>query len=431
MNISDRVKGLTFRNMYGLAREAIKPGTLGFNPHQRFTGSGMKMQFAAWILANIPESKIAPHLEQYEKASNAAREHIAVKTGKPVPTYTPTKESATVEQTSDVASIIAEATGTTPTAQPEAASAAHTAGNGDEADQIAAALRAIMAQGRNVNPEQVIAICKAQIDEALSKIGAMPVRVQLVNQAGEARNLEGVHHKQFPDLLRALQVKDASGMVYPVWLPGPAGSGKTTAARNAAKELGRAFYFTGAVLNKYELLGFRDAGGNVAHTAFRLAYEQGGLFLWDEVDASAADALVAMNAAIENGVCAFPDGNVAMHPDFICIAAANTYGSGATHEYVGRTKLDASTVDRFVMLEWDYDEALEIALAGNVTWTRKVQEIRRAVRAAGIKHVVSPRASMRGAAYLAAGFTEAQVLNMCVYKGLSAEQQRTITANVR
>jgi len=135
---------------------------------------------------------------------------------------------------------------------------------------------------------------------------------------------------------------------------------------------------------------------------------------------------VAFNAALENGECVFPDKVVPKHADCYFIAAANTYGTGATHEYVGRTKIDAATVDRFIMLDWQYDEILERAIAGDNEWTSYVQKIRAACKAAGVKHLVTPRASLRGNALLAAGISRDSVINMTVRKGLSEDQWNNI-----
>lgn len=252
------------------------------------------------------------------------------------------------------------------------------------------------------------------------------ITVQVHNVRTEERTDMGLQHAQFPTLLQYLEAR------YPVWLPGPAGSGKTTAAMNAARALSLAFHFNGAVDTEYKLLGFSDAGGRFHETPFYRAYKDGGVYLFDEVDASNPQALVAMNAALENGYCVFGNGEmVARHNDMHVIAAANTYGSGATHEYVGRNKLDAATVDRFIMLEWDYDENLERALAGNDEWCRYVQRVRAIVRGhAGIKHVVSPRASIRGARMLAQGIAREQVIRATVRKGLSEDQWQTITRSM-
>ena len=121
---------------------------------------------------------------------------------------------------------------------------------------------------------------------------------------------------------------------------GPAGSGKTTLAEQASEALGIDFHFSGAVLKKHEVLGYRDANGNVQRTAFRDAFENGGLFLFDEIDASSANALVCVNAALANKWCDFPDGRIKAHPSFRIIASANTNGDGATREYAGRNQLD-------------------------------------------------------------------------------------------
>ena len=55
---------------------------------------------------------------------------------------------------------------------------------------------------------------------------------------------------------------------------------------HVAKALGRTFYFTGAVDNVFKLNGYMDANGNYVRTSFREAYEWGGVFLFDEIDAS-------------------------------------------------------------------------------------------------------------------------------------------------
>lgn len=199
----------------------------------------------------------------------------------------------------------------------------------------------------------------------------------------------------------------------------------------AATHLGLPFYFNGAVDTEYKLLGFVDAQGKVVSRPFRQAYEHGGVYLFDECDASMPSALLAFNAATSNGTCDFPDANIDRHPDCIIIAAANTYGAGATAEYVGRMKQDAAFLDRFVQMQWDYDEDMESELSGNPGWARQVQKIRRAIQSMGIRHIVSPRATYSGAAMLRGGFDKDDVLAMTVRKGLSEEQWEQVIDRVR
>lgn len=238
----------------------------------------------------------------------------------------------------------------------------------------------------------------------------------------------GKQHQMFGTLLTVLTAKDSNGYSLNVWLTGPAGSGKTTAARECARALDKQFYFTGAMDNQYGLSGFIDAGGKVVRTPFRECYETGGVFLWDEVDACSPNALLWANAALANHHCAFPDKIVERHKDCIVIAAANTWGLGATNDYVGRMKLDAAFIDRFVQISWDIDEALESATCGNEGWSRIVQKVRKNVKAKGMKVVVSPRSSYYGAALLAAGLSLDHVTKMTLRKAMTDDQWESVKA---
>lgn len=243
----------------------------------------------------------------------------------------------------------------------------------------------------------------------------------------ETRKIEGRVHRQFDKLLKMC----AAGTN--VWIAGPAGSGKTTAAHQVAEALKRPFFFNGAIDSEYKLSGFVDAQGRIVSTAFRRAYTEGGVYLFDEVDASLPPALLAFNAALANGHADFPGINepTPRNPDFVCIAAANTWGLGATSDYVGRNKLDAAFLDRFVSLAWDYDEELERDVAGNDDWTKLIQKYRVAARKRGLKVVISPRASINGARLLAAGMSRDEALDAVIRAKLTAADWSNLVAEVK
>ena len=244
--------------------------------------------------------------------------------------------------------------------------------------------------------------------------------------SGEVRDL-GLQHRTFPLLLQAAAAKDASGHRLNIWLTGPAGSGKTTAARNVARALDLPFYFTGSIDTEYKLLGFMNAQGQLVSRPFRQAWEHGGVFLKDEIDGSHPSAVLALNAALANGICDFPDGAIPRHPDFLCIAAANTWGSGATVDYVGRLRLDAATLDRFVQIHWPIDEDLEMSTAPDTTWCTTVQHFRKKLANAGVTgHMITPRATYYGAALLAAGMSVDLVKQLTLKKGLGDDQWNRI-----
>ena len=212
-------------------------------------------------------------------------------------------------------------------------------------------------------------------------------------------------------------------------LVGPAGGGKTTCCEKVAEILDLKFYpmSVGPQTTKSDLLGFIDAAGNYHTTPLREAFENGGLLLLDEVDAANAGVLTIINALLANGYCSFPDGVKQRNENFRCICACNTYGRGADREYVGRNQLDAATLDRFAVVDFEYDEAMERAIAGNNEWVDKIQRYRKRAFELKMRVVISPRASIYGAKLLANGMKEKLVEELVVWKGISKDIRNKIT----
>lgn len=235
-----------------------------------------------------------------------------------------------------------------------------------------------------------------------------------------AVKLNGKAHKLLPTILQAIAAGVKPFMV------GPAGSGKTTLGEQCAEVMKLPFYFASRVTSEFKLIGYVNAMGATVRTPFREAFEYGGVFLFDEIDASDADAFTTFNAALSNRICDFPDAVVRAHKDFYAIAAGNTYGRGADRQYVGRTQLDAATLDRFCVFEVDYDEQLEDELAGNLEWSGYIQKVRRVITAQQVRHLCSPRASIEGAKMLAAGMDRNTVAEAVLWKGLDASVRRRI-----
>lgn len=229
-------------------------------------------------------------------------------------------------------------------------------------------------------------------------------------------------HYLFTDILQAVSLS------IPVALIGPAGSGKSTCCEQIAKALDYKFYLQNGVSGTHELTGFVDAHGRYQTTPFREAYSKGGLILVDEMDTSEAAALKWLNTALANGHAVFPDSGdtVSRHDNFRIVIAANTYGTGADRLYVGANQIDASTLDRFVFFNFDYDEKLETSIAGNYTWVNRVQKLRKAAEAEKARIVISPRASIHGAKLLKAGWKQSLVETRVIWKGIDSDLKERI-----
>lgn len=235
-------------------------------------------------------------------------------------------------------------------------------------------------------------------------------------------------HKQFSTMQACIAARDKDGNRLNIWVAGPAGSGKTSAARIAAEKNKLGFAFVGALTNTYVLFGFRDAQGEYVRTEFREKWEHGGVFLLDDFDGSDPAAAVECNGFLANGLCAFPDGMVKRHPDCVIILSANTWGHGATSDYVGRAKQDAAFLDRFVRLNWDYDEDLERSLVDKKYkgWVAHVQAVRGRVRTKGLKVLVTPRATIFGVALLAQGLPMTVVEQLTMAAAMTPEQWSSV-----
>lgn len=239
---------------------------------------------------------------------------------------------------------------------------------------------------------------------------------------GKRVPMQGIQHDRFETVLKFVANNE------PVFLTGPAGSGKNVLCKQVAEALGLKFYFTNAVTQEYKLTGFTDAMGNYQETQFYKAFTEGGLFMLDEMDASIPEVLVILNAAIANRYFDFPApiGYVEAHSDFRVIAAGNTVGTGADYQYVGRNQLDGASLDRFAVVKVDYSEAIENSVAGgDMELAQFCRSFRKSAVSAGQQVIVSYRAIGRLAKMLQILETE-EALETCLVKGLEKDDLNII-----
>lgn len=193
--------------------------------------------------------------------------------------------------------------------------------------------------------------------------------------AEDAREEVGISKVNVADIIPAPDGRHpAAGYVaklmrarIPIMLHGGAGVGKTTLARDAADMFNLPFGMLSmtAGLSTTALTGSVNLQGFVSRPCVD-TFAEGGVFLFDEMDAADPNLLLICNTMLANGEFHSPvtGERLERHNHWFPFAAVNTL-NGANTAYTGRTRLDHATMDRWRMgrirMEFDLDLALKFA----------------------------------------------------------------------
>ena len=239
-----------------------------------------------------------------------------------------------------------------------------------------------------------------------------------IEDKNEIREIPGLAHATFDHISRLASQR------LNILLVGPAGTGKTHLAGQVAAGLGLSFAFLSASAGMSEsalegwLLPTGENGKFAYHPSpFVNAYENGGVFLIDELDSADCNLMTIINSALANGHMAIPkrleNPIVKRHADFVCIAAANTYGHGNSRIYAGRQQLDGATIDRFRcgIVYVDYDAKIEsrLILPEILAWGR---DVRQKINTHGLRRIMSTR-FLRNYSKLIKAYPEKYTLETC------------------
>ncbi|AGT13127.1 AAA-ATPase [Mycobacterium phage Crossroads] len=306
-----------------------------------------------------------------------------------------------------------------------------TSGKGD-ADEMAA-LRELLLKvlgKQQLDETQIEAIISRKMDEYV-----YPTRTYVQTET-ETREIEGVTHKQFGDILAAI----ASGEN--VQLVGGPGVGKTHVCEQVAEALDRDFYVVNFHLQSTasELKGYMSATGEYVPTAVYdwATNPDGGVLLCDEVDRAHAGILAGLNSILSNRFLALPNREIVrLNKNHVILAATNTWGMGPTWEYPAAQKFSAEFMDRFIAMEIEIDTDIEMAAAmakgAPVDVTKRavayVQRVRENVKREAVTGVViSPRASQKMAALLAQNVDWDKAVAWTLRKGMDDATWRKVCA---
>lgn len=287
-----------------------------------------------------------------------------------------------------------------------------------------------VAQAAGVIHDKAIAkaaeIAKATV-EALA-----PRQIEVKRVDGTIHKISGHVHPAFGKVLQLAAMRKN------ILLPGPAGCGKSHMAAQVAESLGLPFASISCSAGMSEgqitgrLIPTGESGKFEYSTSdFVRLYENGGVFLLDEMDAADPNVLIVINSAIANGRLPLPNRIenpvAARHADFVLIAAANTYGRGADRLYCGRNELDEATLDRFRIgtVPMDYDLDLERQLCPHDELRSKLQRYREKCNAARLERIVSSRFMKDAAEMVASGWTIKDVEDQ-LFSGWSEDEIRKV-----
>jgi len=224
--------------------------------------------------------------------------------------------------------------------------------------------------------------------------------------------IEGTLHKDFDECLFALTQEKQ------LYMSGAAGTGKTTMGEKLAEAMNLDFghISCSAGMSEAHVLGRMLFDGKFVGTSFLDIFENGGVFLFDEIDAADPNLLLVINSALANGIMSVPnrvENNVAKrHKDCYIICAGNTWGAGS-QEYHGRNYLDAAFIDRFSMskVHVSYDEKLEQKITNGSEIATLMQSIRKNVLTNQLDRLVSTRTIVSAYKHHLAGRTVEQIIN--------------------
>ena len=262
----------------------------------------------------------------------------------------------------------------------------------------------------------------------LAETGTTRIEIAVQNVDGTETRIEGAHFL----MDRTLRLLRAGISLY-FW--GPAGTGKTTMALEAAKALGLAAELDtlDPSTPKSGILGYRTPAGDPVWTATLRRYAEGGIIVWDEMDNAPGHVQNVGNSMLANGHAPAAWGMVPRHETFGFIGTGNTPGR-PTPRFPDRKNMSAAFADRLYFVHVPLDPNIERRATGRspariparlgvpreitpAAWGRWVEEIRAWAEKNAPTLQVTPRATITGLKALAAGETPEEVAHGLVFRG--------------
>lgn len=198
--------------------------------------------------------------------------------------------------------------------------------------------------------QQVLNAINAKLDERLANLptggGTTTIKLQKVDGTTTERETTFTITEDYK------QVLNCAANRLPVYLFGPAGTGKTTFAMEIAKDLNLPCYIQGTTNDIFALQGIKLPNGDYIKSNVQKAVEGGGVLLLDECDSYPEDVQTWFNSLLANRKISFTNcGTIEAHKDLVIIGAGNTNGNGQNSKYL-RQQFDGAFINRFAIKKY-------------------------------------------------------------------------------
>ena len=195
--------------------------------------------------------------------------------------------------------------------------------------------------------QQVLNAINAQLDKRLANLpttgGTTTIKLHKVDGTTTERETNFAITETYKQVLNCAVNR------LPVYLFGPAGTGKTTFAMEIAKDLNLPCYIQGTTNDIFALQGIKLPNGEYIKSNVQKAVESGGVLLLDECDSYPEDVQTWFNSLLANRKISFTNcGTIEAHKDLVIIGAGNTNGNGQNGKYL-RQQFDAAFLNRFAI----------------------------------------------------------------------------------
>lgn len=214
---------------------------------------------------------------------------------------------------------------------------------------------------RRLDEHGVTASAALDVEE-VKRIALSVLPVPRVYEVGgvEVGRVEGRLHRDFDEMLERVSTWEN------LFLTGGPGVGKTHVTSQVAKALGVECVVLSAkpLPQDSEIMGYHNPlTGAAIRGSVRRVYEFGGVYVFDEIDTAHVSLGTSTNKLLSSPTFHFPiDGGgfeeVERHPKCVFMATGNTYGQGGDHRFMGTTRMNGASLDRFTFMHVDCDTDL-------------------------------------------------------------------------